>query len=302
MESSESSLDRERSAAIRPGRRSPFIRLVQLNLIIALALLWPHSRLAAEQPVPLLTGPVLDQTASLTTVQAAALEQTLLAFAKQRGSQVAVLIVATTEPETVEQYALRVVESWRLGRSKVDDGVLLLVAKNDRTVRIEVGYGLEGAVTDLKSKQIIEDIIIPRFKSGDFYGGVSAGVDAIIKIISGEELVIPKKQAAPQSGALVLVFFLAAMGGGLLSSWIGKIPAGAAAGALTFFFGALAGPLLAAFIAALLLFFIIGFGQTRSTGRRSSWSSTSSRGGSSSGGGFSGGGGSFGGGGASGRW
>ena len=111
----------------------------------------------------------------------AALTQTLKDFETRKGSQIAVLIVPTTQPETIEQYSIRVAEAWKIGRKKVDDGALLVVAKNDRKLRIEVGYGLEGALTDVTSRRIIDEIITPKFRTGDFAGGISAGVDRIIR-------------------------------------------------------------------------------------------------------------------------
>ena len=145
-------------------------------ILLACALGWSaHS--AAQVAVPPLTGHVIDQTGTLTAEQKAALEQTLTAFEARKGSQLAVLMVASSAPEEIEQYALRVAEQWKLGRKKVDDGAILVVAKNDRAMRIEVGYGLEGALNDLTSKRIINETILPRFKSQDFYGGITAGVE-----------------------------------------------------------------------------------------------------------------------------
>jgi uncharacterized protein len=138
----------------------------------ALMLCWSYVA-AAQVAVPLLTGHVADQTGTLNPEQSAALEQTLHAFEARKGSQLAVLIVPTVAPETIEQFALRVAEKWKLGRKKIDDGVILVVAKSDRALRIEVGYGLEGALNDATSKRIIE-IITPRFQQGDFYGGITA--------------------------------------------------------------------------------------------------------------------------------
>ena len=123
--------------------------------------------------------------------QSAALEQTLQAFEARKGSQLAVLIVPTVAPEAIEQYALRVAEQWKFGRKKIDDGAILVVAKNDRALRIEVGYGLEGALNDATSKRIISEIITPRFQQGDFYGGITAGVDQMIRVVDGEPLPEP---------------------------------------------------------------------------------------------------------------
>ena len=123
------------------------------------------------QPIPPLSARVIDLTGTLTAEQQTRLEQALAAFESAKGSQLAVLIVPTTAPEEIEGYSIRVVEQWKLGRSKVDDGALLLVAKNDRRVRIEVGRGLEGVLTDAMSNRIIDETIRPDFRQGDFYGG-----------------------------------------------------------------------------------------------------------------------------------
>ena len=158
--------------------------------LLALLLCWSVAALA-DIAVPALTGRVVDQTATLSEADRAALDSTLRDFETRKGSQIAVLIVPTTVPETIEQYSIRVAEAWKIGRKKVDDGAILLVAKNDRKLRIEVGYGLEGALTDVTTKRIIDEIITPRFKVGDFTGGITAGVNQIIKVIDGEPLPAP---------------------------------------------------------------------------------------------------------------
>src|SRR4051812_1534308 len=147
--------------------------------ILALLLCWAFAAFA-DVAVPPLTGRVVDQTGTLSAGDIAALTQTLRGLELRKGSQIAVLIVPTTEPETIEQYAIRVAEAWKIGRKKVDDGALLVVAKNDRRLRIEVGYGLEGALTDVTSKRIIDEDITPKFKAGDFAGGGSAGGQPVI--------------------------------------------------------------------------------------------------------------------------
>src|SRR5271156_5810438 len=158
--------------------------------LLALLLCWAFAALA-DVAVPPLTGRVVDQTGTLSSGDIASLTQKLRDFEARKGSQVAVLIVPTTAPETIEQYSIRVAEAWKIGRKKVDDGAILVVAKDDRKLRIEVGYGLEGALTDVTSKRIIDEIITPKFKSGDFAGGISAGVDRIIGVIDGEPLPPP---------------------------------------------------------------------------------------------------------------
>src|SRR5258708_33599565 len=163
-------------------------------ILLALLLGWifPGLSLAlADVAVPPLVGRVVDQTGTLSSSEIDSLQQTLRGFESRKGSQVAVLIVPTTAPETIEQYSLRVAEAWKIGRKKIDDGALLVVAKNDRRLRIEVGYGLEGALTDVTSKRIIDEIITPRFRSGDFSGGISAGIDPIIGVIYGDVLPAP---------------------------------------------------------------------------------------------------------------
>src|SRR4051812_49567939 len=156
-------------------------------LLFALLLGWvvpAHATVA----VPPLVGRVVDQTGTLSTNDVSSLNQTIRAFETRKGSQIAVLIVPTTDGEAIEQFSLRVAETWKIGRKKIDDGVLLVIAKNDRHLRIEVGYGLEGALTDVTARRIIDEIITPRFRNGDFAGGISAGVDRIIRVVDGEKL------------------------------------------------------------------------------------------------------------------
>ena len=145
----------------------------------------------AEVAIPPLKQRVTDLTSTLDASQLQTLETKLAAFEKAKGSQIAVLVLPTTQPEVIEQFAIRVVEVWKLGRKGVDDGVLLLVAKDDRKLRIEVGYGLEGALNDATAKRIVAEVISPAFKQGDFYGGIDAGVTSIIKVIEGEPLPPP---------------------------------------------------------------------------------------------------------------
>src|SRR5687767_1483897 len=169
----------------------------------ALACLLVATAVWAQVAVPPLKGRVTDLTGTLTREQTAALEQMLQSFEARKGSQVAVLMLPTTGSEAIEQYALRVAEQWKIGRKKVDDGAILVVAKNDRALRIEVGYGLEGALNDATSKRIISEVIIPRFREGDFYGGITAGVDRMIRVIDGEALPAPARtQGSPAAGGL----------------------------------------------------------------------------------------------------
>ncbi len=143
---------------------------------------------SAQQTVPALKARVTDLTGTLTAAQQATLEEKLSSFEARKGAQLAVLIVPTTEPEDIEQYSIRVVDQWKLGREASDDGALLLVAKNDRRMRIEVGQGLEGALNDATSRRIIADTITPLFRQGDFFGGINAGLDRMIRVIEGEAL------------------------------------------------------------------------------------------------------------------
>ena len=263
----------------------------------------------AQVPVPALTGHVTDQTGTLTAEQKATLEQSLTAFEARKGSQLAVLMIASSAPEEIEQYALRVAEQWKLGRKKVDDGAILVVAKNDRTLRIEVGYGLEGVLNDATSKRIIDEIILPRFKSQDFYGGIAAGVEQIIRVIDGEPLPPPSEKPARSIGDVrqyaPVLFILALVVGGVLRAALGKVPGalvtgGAVAVVAWFMVGAISMALVAGVVA--LFFTLLGGGMGGMGGHgRGGYYGGAGRGGFG-GGGFRGGGGGFGGGGASGRW
>ena len=265
--------------------------------------------------VPPLQSRVTDLTGTLDGQQRGALEQTLAEFEARKGAQLAVLIVPSTQPETVEQYAVRVQESWKLGRKGVDDGVLLLVAKDDRRLKIEVGYGLEGVLPDAAAKRIIEDDITPRFKQGDFYGGIRAGTERIMRTVDGEPL--PAPRATGRSGYLdldttlficfVLVFVLGAMLRALLGRLLGTAAVGASVAAVVWFatasgFFASAAALVAVSVSLLGLttgWRYSGLGRMGGSWGSGGWSGGGFGGG---GGGFSGGGGSSGGGGASGSW
>ena len=265
--------------------------------------------------VPPFTGLVIDQTGTLSGAEQSELDARLTALAKRKGSQIAVLLVATTSPEALEQYSLRVVEAWKLGRKGVDDGVLVLVAKDDRAVRIEVGYGLEGAIPDAIGKRVIDEYIVPRFRAGDYPGGISAGVDRLIGLIDGETLPEPKASRAPNGGlenVFPIVFVIALVLGSLLRRALGHLPGAAAtgviAGGVTWLLAGVLG--LSLFMA--VVGFVLGLMAGGSGGR---WASHGRGGfgggmGGGLGGGFGGGGGGFGGGGgggfggggASGRW
>lgn len=258
-------------------------------------------------PVPPLSGRVVDLSNTLSIEQKHALEQRLSEFEARKGSQIAVLLVSGTQPEAIEQYAIRVAEQWKLGRKKIDDGAILVVAKNERALRIEVGYGLEGALNDATAKRIIDDIIVPHFKQGDFNAGINSGVDAMIRVIDGEPLPAPVRPDSNlitdvtdgAAGLLPLLFFVAVVVGGMLRALFGRFAGAVATGGILGLAAWLLLGLAAAAMAAL-----IGFVLTLAGGRMGSgWHGGGGTfGGGRSGGGFQGGGGGFGGGGASGRW
>ena len=280
-------------------------------LLLLLALGWA-TLAPAQVPVPPLSGHVTDLTGTLDAGQKAALEQTLSAFEARKGSQLAVLMLASTAPEDIEAYALRVAEQWKLGRKKVDDGAILVVAKADRALRIEVGYGLEGALNDAVSKRIVSEVILPRFRQQDFAGGISAGVTQMIKVVDGEALPAPRKKAA-SSGVdyeqwAVLLFVVALAVGGVLRSLLGRLPGAlVTAGVVGVVGWFVAGALTIALLAGVVALFVTLFGGGRGGALGGLYGggrggSGGFGGGFGGGGGFSGGGGGFGGGGASGRW
>jgi uncharacterized protein len=285
---------------------------VLLTALLSCGIAW------ADVAVPPLTSRVTDQTGTLTAEQVGSLEQTLAAFEARKGSQIAVLIVPSTQPESIEQYSIRVVEQWRLGRKRVDDGALLIIAKNDHTLRIEVGYGLEGALTDVSCARIIREVITPRFRAGDLYGGISDGINRMISVVDGEPLPPPPNPAQHISspelyGPLILVAILVLSQ--LSRSIFGRLPGAlvtaGVAGAGTWF---LVGIAAMAIPVAVVAFFItllggpsgrfIGSGVAGGFGGGFGGGSFGGGGGGfgGGGGGFSGGGGGFGGGGASGSW
>ena len=301
--------------------------MIARAVLVALLICWPFAA-RADVAVPQLTGRVVDQTGTLAASDAAALTQRLKDLETRKGSQVAVLIVPTTQPETIEQFSIRVAEAWKVGRKKVDDGAILVVAKNDHKLRIEVGYGLEGALPDVTARRIIDEIIVPRFRAGDFSGGISDGVDRIIRVIDGEPLPVPQPQVSHDSGdtsaAFNVIFSpfgligyaaIAAMMRGLFGRLLGSGVTAGVVGAIMWF---LLGSIAVSAVFGIVAFFLTMFGdailsasqQASRSGRGGyggGWSSGSSGGSWSSGsgsgdGGFSGGGGGFGGGGASGSW
>lgn len=254
--------------------------------------------------VPALAHRVTDLTGTLSAEQQAALEASMAQLERQKGSQIAVLLVPTTQPEDIAQYSIRVIEAWKLGRKGVDDGVLVLVAKDDHKMRIEVGYGLEGVIPDVVAKRIVAEIMAPRFKQGDFFGGLNAAIDSLAALIAGEALPAPKVQSARAGqweNMLPVLLFGALLLGSIMRRIFGNFLGGAVNGGLI---GAAVWILDGGLVIALFLAFM-AFILTMSGGLRAMQGlGGRGYGGGSSGGNdtFSGGGGGFGGGGASGDW
>lgn len=272
--------------------------LVALGPVLLAALAYAGAALA-QQPIPPSRARVTDTSGTLDTASRGALESKLAAFEQRKGAQIFVLMVPTTAPESIEQYSLRVAEAWQIGRGKIDDGLLLLIAKDDRRMRIEVGYGLEGAVPDALAKRVIAERIVPRFYEGNYAAGVNDGVDALIGLVDGEPLPAPAGlERAPGDNTLsvlpfVLVFaiafarFLRRM----LGAFGGALAAGAGAGVVVWLLTSL---LYLGVGSGVVVFLLALIGLTSGAGR---WASRGPWGGGFGGGGFGRGGGSFGGGG-----
>ncbi len=285
------------------------------RMAVLLALLFASlCALAEDRPIPPLSGRVVDETGTLSATQKSALEAKLQDFEQHKGSQIVVLITGTTFPEPIEPYSIRVAEAWKIGRKGVNDGIVIVVAKSDRAMRIEVGYGLEGAVPDATARRLIDEVFIPRFREGDFYAGLEAGIDRLIKVIDGEPLPEVKESNAGKGDPRSLetwfvLFVVATLGiGGILRSVFGRLPgavlAGAGVGLLAWLIVA---PVLVAALAGVIAFFVTllggGMGRMGGGGFGGGYGGGGFGGGGfGGGGGFSGGGGGFGGGGASGRW
>ena len=258
------------------------------------------------QDVPVLKQHVTDQTGTLNATQIAELEAELVALEQRKGSQLTVLIIATTGSEALENYSLQVAEKNKLGRKKTDDGLLLLIAKDDRKARIEVGYGLEGAVPDALASRIIREYLTPKFRQGDFFGGIKDSLQAVTKLIDGE--ILPEPMTSDQQGsqpdflfAGIIGFFIGAIAGatGMKPMTIRRMGAGGIAAFIAFLafsFG------FSTLVAAVVAIIVSGGSSGRFSSGSGGWGSFPGGGGSSGGGGWSGGGGSFGGGGASGSW
>lgn len=284
-----------------------------LRLLLVLTLLAPALPAQALQEIPPLRETVTDLTNTLSSQEQAAIGNKLHQFFEAKGSQIAVLIVPTTQPEAIEQYSIRVVDKWQLGREAEDDGVLLLIAKEDRKMRIEIGYGLEGVIPDLTAKRIISYTLSPNFKRGQFYQGIDEATDQLMQLIEGESLpAFERGRGGPMAfgDILPLVIIGGMIFGGILRAIFGNVMGGIVNGGLIGFLVYVLGAGLFAALIFGFIAFIIGMaggngvlggrhyggygGYGRSRGGRSS--------GGFGGGGFGGLGGGFGGGGASGGW
>ncbi len=288
-----------------------FKRFCLVGKLLVAALLLASQSVFALQAIPPLSSPVTDLTQTLSPQAQSALAQKLTQFSQQTGSQIAVLIVDSTQPEDIAQYSIRLAEAWKIGRDKQDDGVIVLVAKGDRKMRIEVGYGLEGVIPDLIAKRIIDEVIKPHFKQGDFDGGLNLATDQLMTLIQGEQLPAPAPKSHQQDlmSLLPLLMFGAIILGMLLRSmfgtFLGSSLTGGLLGLLVWVLGS------AIFVAALVA--LAGFIFTLAMSDRGGNGYSTGYGGPYSGGYgglggmggrdiFSGGGGDFGGGGASGDW
>jgi uncharacterized protein len=275
---------------------------------LVLSLLVATGGLAAPVAVPRLEARVTDLAGVLNPGQRQQLEETLRQFEAAKGSQVVVLVVPSTGEETIEQYGIRVADQWKIGRRGVNDGVILLLAKQDRTVRIEVGRGLEGVIPDAMASRIINEIMVPRFKQGDFPGGIQAGAERILKTIQGEPLPPPAARKgegfASRIGPLFPILFVGIpMVMVSLSALIGRLLAGLIGGGIM---GVGIYAIIGQWVPGVIfggIFFVFILLAASAKGRSGTGRGCSSSGGwRRGGGGYSGGGGSFSGGGASGRW
>jgi len=271
---------------------------------LLLVLIWLGGLAHAEVAVPPLSARVTDLTSTLDATQKQQLETRLAQFEAKKGAQIAVLLVPTTQPETIDQYGIRVVEAWKLGRKGIDDGVLLLIAKDDRTLRIEVGYGLEGVLPDAIAKRIIAETITPHFKRGNYYAGISTGIEQLLAVIEGESLPPPRERSSISGNfqnlesLLFIGFMLTIVVGGVLRKLLGRLPAAIIIGFVTAMLAwfIVASILIAGIVGVIaLVFTLVGDGHGTLGGGGFGH-------GGFGGGGFGGGGGGFGGGGASGRW
>lgn len=281
-----------------------------IHLLGILALTFASAAGAADEvAVPPLSARVTDLTGTLSGSELASLEAELRAFEQRKGSQIAVLMLPSTQPETIEQYSIRVAERWKIGRAKADDGVILVVAKNDQRLRIEVGYGLEGAIPDVVAKRVIREVIAPHLLANDFYGGIREGTRTLMKLIEGEGLPAPARAQTPAVGdyqsLFVILLLVVVVAGGVLKAIFGRLFGSAATGvAAGFVAWMLAGAIGAAVIAGVVAFLmaLMGAGRSYYPGGFGGGGLRGGGGFGGGGGGFGGGGGGFGGGGASGSW
>ncbi len=303
--------------------RGWLVLLAALLLPVATAQAWEAGS-DGLNPIPRLAARVIDLTQSLSAPEQQALDAKLADWEARTGNQLVVLMVPSTQPEPIEAYALRVAEAWKIGRKGQDNGVVMLIAKSDKKARLEVGYGLEGTLTDVTARRIIAESMAPQFSAGRYAAGIGAAVDRIISVVAeGRPLPPPqRKQARPPGDGfdfpmlLLLLFFVVPLVGSILRRIFGKL-LGATVGAGIVGAAAwiVAGSLLIAGIAAVIGFVIMIFAGTGAAlaGRRGGgvwfppggggWGGGGGGGWSGGGGGgFSGGGGGFGGGGASGGW
>lgn len=303
-------------------RTGPLAWHTGLRGVLASLALWLACAVAQAQslaPIPALDSPVVDTTGTLDAIARQNLEAQARALQQRKGSQLQVLVVPTTQPEDIAQYAVRAFEQWKLGRKGVDDGVLLVVAKDDRRVRIEVGYGLEGAIPDATSIRVIQEYMVPKFRANDYAGGIADATAALVKLIDGEPLPPPMVEQQPQGDggggwlfALFAAFIVAQVARGIFGrapSLLRGVVGAAAAGGVAWLVSSL---LLVGGIGAAIGFFM-GLASLPSGGfaRGGGWGGLGGPGGGwgggggfggGSGGGWSGGGGMSGGGGASGSW
>lgn len=276
--------------------------LLSLSLLLGTATAFAQDPVVdSETAIPTLKSRVTDLAGTLDASEQQALEQKLATFEQRKGSQLAVLIVASTGQESIEQFGIRVAEQWKIGRKGSDDGLILIIAKADRTLRIEVGYGLEGVIPDAIAKRVISETIVPRFQAGDFAGGIDAGLTQLMNLVDGEVLPPPKRQQRqPGNNPLGMLLMAAMIGGQVLRSLLGPVVAGGVVGAGVFGVAWLiTGTLGMALVLGLGGFFVTLLGIMGLISN--SGFGSGGRGGMGSGG-FGGGGGGFGGGGASGRW
>ncbi len=267
---------------------------------------------ASALDVPQLTGRVNDYAAMLTPEAKASIESKLANLERSDSTQIAVLTIPSLEGDALEDFSIRVAEKWKIGQKKIDNGAILLIVKNDRKIRIEVGRGLEGKLTDLKSRRVISEHIRPKFKAGDFPGGIDAGVDALISIVKGEfqssdAPAGDKGKSSDSSGngfmfIMILIFVIFIVG--KMSKILGAAAGGIGGGIGGSIFGAGLGSIIGFGVAGLLIGFIISLIARGMGGGGGFFPGGGGFGGSSGGGDsiFSGGGGDFGGGGASGDW